>query len=664
MTEKDWIKIYGAEDAITSYHIEEIHRYIAEFDSTKSTFTLNEIVQLHNIWKYLNLSGTKINEKEKAFRGTVRQIIGRYFAERGLDDLNEEYINLYRPYRDDFWEIFVDYQVIKKTSVPQLEEFTKLNDVYISSLLTQKAICDKYKLPLKTMLLKEPRYFELFLRKYDSVSGVSYEFPSGFTNHEISEWARRYCELPDANTNYLQQLSLWSNHHDFKIDAKVLVKARRAYESIMSTYFVGAKGISFGINVNIIPDVPGGVAFKISDRNIIQLDYDRSWFDDERDYPTLLQNLIYVFDFFDKFGRFNFIGSSNASASLLDRFKTEGKYAYKETFDFRIKKSLCGLTFLAYFDYLAHHDIDMEELFAFCFNESFATEFGNANFFFTPSPKENSYYIRSKALLPEMDSLLKQFDFYQEDGEIDLDLFELKSTSKGYRNIKSLEKRKFVYLNTEELRGLFQLLFSNETWISFPEKKEKKHSFFKYVLEGISMDDFEVGQQRIISEHLKDKDIIGYGVANRIYFKNLLLVSLYKTIWDSGYMSLLNFRTSGYLSKFNSWDELYRLVEDEVEKGNLRYGDTLFSEQESDYISYIMDDQKYSNTLAIRNKITHGSFAKKTAKEHKDYYLELLMILMLYTIRINDELEYQEIKRNEEGNRIEALADESQKPAL
>lgn len=647
MTEKHWIKLYGVEGSTISYRMEEIHAYIAEFDSAKSVFSLNEIAQLHNIVKYLKLADATINEKEKVFQGTARKIIGRYFAERGLDDLNEEYVNLHRPYRNDFWEIFADYQVIKKTSVSQLQVFAALNEVHIGSFLNQKAICDKYKVALKAMLLKEPRHFELFLRKFDSETEVSYDFPAGFTKQEISEWARRYCELPDANTNYLQQLALWSNHHECKIDAKVIVKARRAYESIMSTYFVEGKGISWGIGVSIRHDVPNGVSCEISEGNVIQIDFDRNWLDNERDYPTLLQNLIHVFGFFDKFGRFAFIGSPNAPDTLFDRFRTEGKFAYKQTLDFRIKKTLTGLIFRAYFDYLAHHDIDMEELFSYCFNELFADTFKIDQFFFHSSPMENSYYTRSKALLPEMDSVLKQFDMYQEEGEIDEDLFELQSTSKGYRNIKSLSERKFIYLNSKELEGLLQLMFSEQTSLSIPEKNVEQKSFYKHVMDGITLTDFDEGQQRIILENLKAKDIIGYDVANRIYFKNLLLINLYGIIQSSGYCSLLNF-----------WDELLQLVDDEVEKGNLRYGNTLFSEQESDYISYIMDDQTYSNTLAIRNKITHGSFAKKSSKEHKDYYLELLMILMLYTIRINDELEYQDVKSNPEYKRLDDLADE------
>ena len=105
-------------------------------------------------------------------------------------------------------------------------------------------------------------------------------------------------------------------------------------------------------------------------------------------------------------------------------------------------------------------------------------------------------------------------------------------------------------------------------------------------------------------------------------------------MWESGYCPLFGFS-----------DELLQRISNEVKMGNLRYGDTLFSEQESDYISYIMDNKKFNNALAIRNKITHGSFAKKSAKEHKDYYLELLIILMLYTVRINEELDYQDRKQ-------------------
>lgn len=648
MTEKKWIKIHSRMYSISSYREERVHCFIDEFDAAKSAFDLNDIVQLHNILKYLKLAGTKINEKETAFQGTARKIVGCYFAERGLGDLDEEYASLYGPYKEDFWEIFVDYKVIKKTSVMQFQEFAEQNKIYVGNFLTQKAICDKYKIAVKAMLLKEPRHFELFLKKYDSATAVSYEFPSGFTSPEISEWASRYCELPDANTNYLQQLSRWSPKHEYKIDDKVLIKARRASESIMSTYLVEGRGHSWGISVNIKPDVPGGYAYRLSDDKILQLDLDKNLLDNVKEYSSLLQNFISVFGFFDEYGRFALVNSPIKSESLLDMFNPGSKFAYKETLDFDIKRSSGKLRFLAYYDYLAHRDIDLEELFAYCYRELFADEYKIDQFFFHSSPKENNYYTRSKALLPELDSVLKQFDMYQEDGEIDLDLFELKSTSNGYRSIKSLSERKFVYINSNKIDGLLELLFGHQSPLACPEKKEVMDSFYEHVRNGVRLDDFDVVQQRIISESIMAKGIVDCDDKNLLYFKDLTLITLYGIIRACGYCSLMGFG-----------DDLLQLLDREVKKGNLEYGGTLFSKQESDYISFIMDNKKFNNALAIRNKITHGSFAKKSSKEHKEYYLELLMILMMYTIRINDELEHQYIRRNPESHQAVDLTVES-----
>ncbi|MDN5371739.1 MAG: hypothetical protein PWR19_785 [Carnobacterium sp.] len=631
MTENHPIKFYGPNDLATSFELNKVQKYISEFDTTKSDYTLDNIVEIHNVLKYLKLSLIDNDDAMTTFQSVAKKCIGSYFAGKELKDLNEDYKNLYNLYKEDFWEVFVDYKFIKKTSVMQLQKFVEENQVSFGSLLCQKSICDKYNVMLKTMLLKEPRNFELFLRKYDSVSGEKYEFPKGFTNSEISNWARRYCELPDANTNYLKQLSLWSSKQEYKIEDKVLLKAKRASEQITSSYFKVGTGFSWGIGVTIKPDVPEGIAFESSDERLFQVYFDKNWLDDEQDYPTLLNNFIYLFNFFDIFGRFSLIGSQYSSGSLFDMIQTESKYAYKHSLDFNIKRQLYKLSFLAYFDYLAHSDIDMEELFSFCYNELFADAFKNDQFFFTASPEENNFYIRSKSLLPEMDSILKQFDFYQEDGEIDHELFELQSKNNGYRNIKSLTQRKFIYIKAEELLNLCHLLFDNQSRLSFPEKKSGESSFYYYVQEGVTLHDFYDSQQKIISGYLKVHNIIDYDVSNRIYFKNITLINLYKIIWDAGYCSLIEFS-----------DSLLQMVHEEVVNGNLRYGNTLFSEQESDYISYIMDDKKFNNGLAIRNKMTHGSFAKKSAKEHKDYYLELLMILMLYTVRINEELDYQD----------------------
>lgn len=633
------IKYYGPGDMTYNMYLHESEQYMEAFNYDRSTRKLIDVIEMHNVLKYLSAADIVINDKVDSFKKVAKRIIGSYVSRKDLDALSAEYEELYILYKEDFWEIFVDYQLIKKTTVPQFQDFIEKNNVFIVVLLQQKAICDKYRVPLKVLLLKEPKCFELFLSKYDSAGERDYEFPPNFSNEEINDWARRYCEWEDANPNYLLQLSLWSSHHEKKIDDRIILKAKRAREKQMNKYFDKSSGFSWGLEVEFKPDIPTGFRFEAKSETDFKVSFDKNWLIEERDYPTLLNNFTYHFGFFDLMGRFSLIGSQNATGSLSDIMQPQAKHGYRVSLDFKIKRTYFSMLYQAYFDYLAYEGYDLEEIYAFCYNELFQSEYNIQGFSSNPTPKENGFYDRCKALIPEMDSILKQFDFFQRYSEIDDDLFEMQSKTTGYREIKSLQDKKYVYFNSEDTLGLCRLLFDNQSRLSFPEKKKGESSFYYYVQKGIAVADFYESQQWIISEHLKDNDIIGYDVANRIYFRDPVLIRMYKAIWESGYCSLFDFS-----------DDFLTKVQQEVEKGNLRYGNTLFSEQESDYISFIMDDKKFSNTLAIRNKYTHGSFSKRSGHEHKGHYLELMMIMLLYTVRINGELDYQDRKKQKQNS--------------
>ncbi|TCD45882.1 hypothetical protein D3X11_06720 [Streptococcus sp. X16XC17] len=77
-----------------------------------------------------------------------------------------------------------------------------------------------------------------------------------------------------------------------------------------------------------------------------------------------------------------------------------------------------------------------------------------------------------------------------------------------------------------------------------------------------------------------------------------------------------------------------------VQEDLLKYESTLFSEIESNYISFVLDDKKYGNGLKIRNRYAHARMARASEEENFKNYLELIQILIFYVIRINDELEY------------------------
>lgn len=637
---KDRIKYYGENDLATRYYLGEVIDFIENFDVKQDSFTLEDIIELCNVLKYLNLEYFKeyLGERRTKLKKHLNRTIGYYLSNTELNFLGNEYEKIYAAYVGDFWEMFVNFKLIKKTKVTDFQKFLEENKIHIPLLLKHKMICEKYESIIKILLLENPRHFEIFINKFDSLSVSNNYFPFDFTTHEINNWARSYCKLGDANSNYLLQLSMWSSQNEKKIDDIILLKARRRYDEINNEIFDLQKGQLWSIGVGFKEGLDKDWYFEQqenSTKNVIY--FNKKWLDEEQEFPTILNNFIYFFGFFNDLGQFSLISSPYSSGSFVDKLRSKSKYGYNLTTGFDSTRSIFRLIFLAYYDYLSHNNIDLEEIFVYYFEELVKIELNNKNFFFSASSSQSSYYERSKALIPEMDSILKQYDLYRRYGEVDKELFELQSKNTSYVDIKSIQARKYIYYGSDEILQFCFTLFDNQSRLAFPENKNGLSSFYDYVQSGIVLDDYYNNQKQIIIDTLVKNNVIAYKGTNEIHFKDIRLVKLYKLLWEKGYISILTLS-----------DELLRIIENEVHKGNLRYGNTLFSEQESDYISYIMDNKKYNNGLAIRNKITHGSYAKKSLQDYKKYYLELMMIQLLYTVKINEELEYEDIKEHDE----------------
>ena len=61
------------------------------------------------------------------------------------------------------------------------------------------------------------------------------------------------------------------------------------------------------------------------------------------------------------------------------------------------------------------------------------------------------FLIVNVRFLPEMESVLKQFNLYVEDGVIDHDLHQISSDHLLFKNCKSLIQKKYVYPDSQEI---------------------------------------------------------------------------------------------------------------------------------------------------------------------------------------------------------------------
>lgn len=94
---------------------------------------------------------------------------------------------------------------------------------------------------------------------------------------------------------------------------------------------------------------------------------------------------------------------------------------------------------------------------------------------------EGSYVEKIKALAPEMDAVVKQYNLYSKEGEIDPELLALESSIKVTDSASCVDKKYFVAneRNTD-LKILFNLLMGDQSMLSYvePYKAEPYHTFF------------------------------------------------------------------------------------------------------------------------------------------------------------------------------------------
>ncbi|HJF00183.1 MAG TPA: hypothetical protein K8W23_09015, partial [Sellimonas intestinalis] len=81
-----------------------------------------------------------------------------------------------------------------------------------------------------------------------------------------------------------------------------------------------------------------------------------------------------------------------------------------------------------------------------------------------------------------------------------------------------------------------------------------------------------------------------------------------------------------------------RLFDLLYDKRIIKMESTLFSLPEQNWIDYLLNKSKYNNGLDIRNKYMHGTQSDSNAEGvHYQYYFYILLLLIEYMIKINDE---------------------------
>lgn len=632
------IKYYKGADLQKGHMLYESVEVYKELDRSTVPVDINRVIELYCINKYFKegmlLSYVSDDKKDwiKKKNKISNALIGMYLSQH--TNILSEFYNIEVMYWDEFWELIANRVKLERINEIEFINFLNNQDRLITSIFKQNKLVKHFDKALRVHILANPEgSANLLLNKYlikHLVEKDNVALPPSLSLDDKEKIINDYLDLDEPNLNYTRLCSLVQSTEEFRLNAKTKLKAKKVSEKLEERVFKQGNQLGIEIVVEFKENVDGVVKQYFTLQKV-GTEVDVNWLKTNKDYATILNNFIYIFDFVDK----NMVSTfpyNPRSAGVLERFGFNYKNEYRTCMAFNLRESLSLYQIHAYYTFLQNNDIELEDVIEWFFNEYLNVEFDIKKFKVVMPPRDNPNFEKCKSIFPTIESILKKYRIYIEDGDIDEELISIESKPLLNKDCPSKTMNRYVYLhkNNEEARIVENILFSDQSLLTY-FKKNQGDSY------------------NSLLEHLKKDKLYTYDVEQyQEQSLNWLITHGYLKVLDDDQIILDNVtRTHIYYLIFMNGvlvpNMLPNSLKAEVKKlianDSLISENRLFTRQESEYIDYYLNKRKFINGKDLRNAYLHGT-ASNPDKENEHYtnYLHALKILITIMIKINDDL--------------------------
>ncbi|WP_018248785.1 hypothetical protein [Orenia marismortui] len=631
------VKFYSINDLACGHYLINGEHLIREYQAGKPVEDINDMIELYNIKKYFDnkIYLSKWTPKDiKNFEDIIRYQFGkvaRFLKSINQDDFIIIYNNVERNYKDDFWQLIEKLEVYKNINQNDFQEFMNTSEVPLYGLLKNKRITYYFGETIRKCMLNDCQSAEILLDKYEIKHITKKEtlyLPKELTNKDKENIIHNYIESENPNLNYLRLIAnIQSNKDKIELSPKTLLKAKKKVVNQEDELLSNGFKMVMKTTVEFSDSHDEETIIKVDDQ-AISAKYNRKWIKSNMDYATLLNNFIYLFEFVDLQMRFNLVNKFN-QMGVIERFGLiSSQSAYRKGVIFDRKNILSLLQINGYYNELFSLGIRLEEVIEWFFEEYLMDEFNAYKFKINMPSISSTMLEKCTNIMPAMESVLKQFILFVEEGEIDFELLEIRSEHMIYKKIPSLVDKKYAYGIGDIYKTATFLLFSDQSGLGYSEKTKKSYENYFELLcnEKFKLDDYP---DYCISEvkWLLDYKYLSTDKEDYIIFSNKRLVTILRDLYFNEVIS------------YWKCSEAERKIIDELGRKNIiEFESTLFSRPEQAYINYFLNKSQFNNGLDLRNKYVHTQPSIDDDREiHYQNYITFLRLFILVIIKINDD---------------------------
>lgn len=611
-------KYYGLNDWSNEKSRGEVTNYIKEINLQKEfNFSdINQLLELYNVLNYVRdlfRNDGDLNDEYKSFSKKSHTAMSKLVFNHERELFNE-FNNIDRLYRQDFWPMVNEYANLKNIEEVWLEALLDQHPAEIRALLSWKYTAKNFKDVLRDKFVQNPMNVELIVDELDSRL-IKNPIPE-IDNVSFNEMVSSYLEDSNAKFVYLEKLKRWKKQGELYLDLPVLNKLYKKVNELETQYLTEGYQVSYEFSVTPFENKPkdfvgikrngSNMSIKVNENVLNQLTTGQ-------DYLEFLRNWPFFFSVYETF-------------SVIKPVDKTGMAFYWIQKHFDDEYDLDNLSFLAAIISLQgleafrvrHEQSSLVEAIEE-FIDGLEEDYKVSGFDVQLSSRDSSYYTRLKIILPEVEKLITHFEVFRILGRSgEQELKQIGLNKKGFQSAKSFFPVKFYEpFDWSFLNGLFKQRKNYET-------NEKWTIVEKLFLDSAqnNEDDFET----II------KELVEHKLLNEKTKESLLTTTdlvLLKKIWINGYITFASLS----IKERESAEKLVH-INLLVENNNV------FSREEVKFISFMLDDKKYSNGQSIRNSVLHGTFSSNNHNESQTAYFQVLMVLILIVVRLKDEFQY------------------------
>lgn len=631
------VEYYKGPDLAKGYMLDKAKEVYEELAIGLAIENINDALELYNIIKYVKddtfllYLGEDKEEWIKEKNGIADSLVGKYINQHS--DILAEYEEVDFRYKESFWEI-IENRKLSDITESRFKMFLDKLDVFAWQIFKQYKLVMKYDVELREYMLIYPEgstnlLLDKYLLKHRSEREESY-LPQSLTIEDKEQIISTYIDLDKPNLNYTRLLSNVQNTKEFALDTRVKLKAKRVSERLERELFKDGSGQGTDIVVEFKENVEGTVKqhFTLSK---VGTEVDKEWLESNLDNPTLLNNFIYIFEFVnnDMVSQFPY---NEIYASVFERFGFAHEKEYKTCTTFSIRESLSLAQMHVYCSFLKSKNKDLEAIIEWFFKVYLKEEFYIEDFNIKLPPIDNPNFEKCKSIFPTIESIIKKYKFYLEDGYIDEELVQMESKPLPFSECPSMTNDRYVYIapNNDEARILRSIMFSDQSNITyFPNYGDSQYNtlFERLDADKLYLHDIE-DYQKSSFDWLVENDYVTVNDDNEVVLVNRNRTLIYYYIHINGVV--VTSKLSNALKQ-----EVDKLLNERA----LVSENTLLTRQESDYIDYYLNKRNFINGYDLRNKYLHGtSSGYENENEHYVNYLHALRLLITIMIKINDDL--------------------------